>query len=120
MLHSKGYVLLSDLTKIGSACRGSQSNPLGQLLREADETVYHWLCASPELRRSVSALVFGAGSQQNENLFRTTRFCTGSLYSVYRRRRSLHLLRGAMTVSSDSPSITSTRPLTTSSVHLCF
>jgi hypothetical protein len=43
---------------------------------------YHWLCASPKLRRGVPASVFGAGSQQNENLFRTTRFCTDPNFTV--------------------------------------
>lgn len=34
---------------------------------------YHWLCSHDALRRNVSACPVGAGSQQNENQFRSTR-----------------------------------------------
>lgn len=44
VLHSKGYVLLSDLAKIGSACRGRRSNPLEQLLGADVELIEHLLC----------------------------------------------------------------------------
>lgn len=43
---------------------------------------YDWLCSAPELRRAVPASVFGVGSQQNENLFRTTRAFPDPNFSV--------------------------------------
>lgn len=43
---------------------------------------YHWLCSDPKLRSSVPASVFGVGSQQNENTFRTTRYCSDPNFGV--------------------------------------
>lgn len=43
---------------------------------------YDWLSSVPELRRAVPASVFGVGSQQNENLFRTTRAFPDPNFSV--------------------------------------
>lgn len=43
---------------------------------------YDWLCSAPELRRCVPASVFGVGSQQNENLFRTARAFPDPNFSV--------------------------------------
>ena len=61
---------------------------------------YDWLCSAPELRRSVPASVFGVGSQQNENLFRTTRAFPDPNFSVAEFLRRLTQVQELSLVAS--------------------